>query len=64
MQVEKTLELRKAWGNRPCDHPDLAKEYDRGAATGDYVCTRCGEAGWGNSWNRPTQAPGASEPKT
>lgn len=64
MQVEKALELRNAWGDKPCDHPELTKEYDRGAATGDYVCTRCGESAWGNSWNRPKPPPSALEPKT
>jgi|GEM_PF-613449 len=51
MQTTKAEELRKKWGNKPCDHPNLEKEYFLGAATGDYVCTQCGEAGWGSDWN-------------
>ena len=42
MQVRKALELRKEWGDKPCDHPNFVKEYDLGAQTGDYVCTQCG----------------------
>lgn len=42
MQSKKAAELRAAWGDRPCEHPAFAKEYDLGAHTGDYVCTQCG----------------------
>lgn len=28
------------------------KEKERGRDTGDYVCTRCGKAGWGKDWNK------------
>jgi hypothetical protein len=42
MQSKKASELRAAWGDRPCEHPALAKEYDNGARTGDYLCTQCG----------------------
>lgn len=42
MQSKKAGELRAAWGDRPCEHPAFAKEYDLGARTGDYVCTQCG----------------------
>ena len=51
MQVQKALELKKNWSNKPCDHPNLTKEFDKGAATGDYVCIICGESRWGNTWN-------------
>jgi len=50
MQMKKAAELRGKWGNKPCDHPSLDKEYELGTATGDYVCTKCGEAGWGKNW--------------
>jgi hypothetical protein len=55
MQMEKAQKLREEWqrkGNPPCDHEHLAKEYALGADTGDYVCTRRGEAGWGRDWNK------------
>jgi DNA-directed RNA polymerase subunit RPC12/RpoP len=42
VQSKKASELRTAWGDRPCEHPAFAKEYDLGARTGDYVCTQCG----------------------
>lgn len=42
MQAKKASELRAAWGDRPCEHPAFAKEYDLGARTGDYLCTQCG----------------------
>jgi hypothetical protein len=50
MQIRQAAELRQRWGDLPCDHPELEKEYDLGAQTGDYVCTRCGEARWGSDW--------------
>lgn len=53
MQMEKAEELRKKWGNKPCDHPDpLEKEYYLGTATGDYICSICGRSGWGKDWNK------------
>ena len=50
MQLEKAQKLKAEWGNKPCEHSDLAKEYHLGAATGDFVCTTCGEAGFGRDW--------------
>ncbi len=44
MQMEKAKQLREEWGGKPCDHPDLEKEYYLGAQTEDFVCTQCGEA--------------------
>jgi hypothetical protein len=48
MQVKEALELRKVWGNKPCEHPTLEKEYELGSATGDYVCKTCGQSGRGS----------------
>ena len=42
MQRKRAAALRTEWGERPCDHPTLAKEYDEGVRTGNYVCTQCG----------------------
>ena len=50
MQAKRAAQLREAWGNKICNHPHLEKEYELGAATGDYVCTTCGETGWGSDW--------------
>ena len=52
MQTKEAEKLRERWRDKPCDHPSLAKEYEMGSATGDYVCTQCGEARWGAAWNR------------
>lgn len=42
MQHEEIEQIRRAWGNKPCDHPSVEKEYYLGADTGDKVCTQCG----------------------
>lgn len=42
MQFDEAKELREKWGNNPCDHPHIDKEYILGSGTGDYVCTQCG----------------------
>lgn len=55
MQNTKALSLKERWGGKPCDHLKLTKEYDRATATGDYVCTTCGESGWGWSWNKKSE---------
>ncbi len=51
MQSEEAARRRKEWGDEPCPHPSLEKEYMGGMATGDYVCTTCGETRWGSDWN-------------
>ena len=52
MQMQTAIKLKNAWGDKPCDHIELEKEFDKGTATGDYVCKQCGQAGWGNTWNK------------
>jgi hypothetical protein len=42
MKRKRALELQQAWGDRPCEHPALAKEYDLGERTGNFICTTCG----------------------
>lgn len=42
MQAKRAAELRKAWNDKPCPHESLAKEYDLGERTGNYVCKSCG----------------------
>jgi hypothetical protein len=42
MQRKKSIELQQAWGDRPCEHPAFAREYDMGERTGNYCCTQCG----------------------
>lgn len=42
MQFDEIKDIREKWGDKPCDHPNIEKEYMLGAQTGDYVCTQCG----------------------
>jgi hypothetical protein len=42
MQNDEARKIREEWGGKPCDHPELEKEYYLGADTKDYVCTTCG----------------------
>ena len=42
MQLDDAKTKREQWGDKPCEHPDFDKEYDRGIQTGDYVCEQCG----------------------
>ena len=42
MQAKKAAQLRENWGDKPCPHESLAKEYDQGTRTGNYVCKTCG----------------------
>jgi len=42
VQKKKAILLKQEWGDKPCTHPALAKEYDLGERTGNYVCTTCG----------------------
>jgi hypothetical protein len=42
MKRKRALQLQQEWGDRPCPHPEFAKEYDHGVRTGKFVCTQCG----------------------
>jgi peptide methionine sulfoxide reductase MsrB len=42
MQKKQAMKLQEAWGQKRCEHPVFAKEYDHGERTGKYVCTQCG----------------------
>jgi hypothetical protein len=42
MKRKRAEELRETWGDAPCEHPQLAKLYDLGVATGGFVCVQCG----------------------
>jgi hypothetical protein len=43
MDYEEAEALRKAWGDKPCDHPWWVKETFRGAETGNEFCATCGK---------------------
>jgi hypothetical protein len=42
MKRKRALELQQQWGDKPCPHPEFAKEYDLGVRTGNFICTQCG----------------------
>lgn len=42
MKRKRALELQREWAGKPCPHPALAKEYDLGVRTGNFICTQCG----------------------
>ena len=42
VKKKQAAALQQAWGDKPCDHPAFAREYDLGERTGNYVCTQCG----------------------
>jgi len=50
IQYKEAMQLQKLWGDKPCNHTNLEKEYYLGIATGDWACTQCGEAGPGRDW--------------
>jgi hypothetical protein len=47
MRLGKSEEIKRkykaAFGNTPCDHPELEKETSMMGTTGDYICLRCGK---------------------
>lgn len=61
MQHEEGMRLRKQWGSKPCNHPDIASEFYLGTRTGEYLCTTCGKefssrAEWEKEQNRSNQS--------
>lgn len=42
IQFDKANEISEKWGNKPCSHPDIVKEYYLSSQTGDYRCRQCG----------------------
>lgn len=42
MEYIEAQKVKAAWGDKPCDHPYLEKEYYSGAFLTNYVCTKCG----------------------
>jgi hypothetical protein len=42
MQLEQAEGLRKRWGDKPCNHPDVQKEYYNDWQTGDMICNTSG----------------------
>lgn len=44
VQRKRAIVLQQEWGDKPCEHPAFAKEYDLGERTGNFVCTQCGKS--------------------
>ena len=42
MEYFDSQRLKEAWGNKPCDHPEIEKVYYNGAFLINYGCTKCG----------------------
>ncbi len=43
MEYLTAKKVREEWGNKPCDHPEIEKEYYADTHTLDYVCKQCGK---------------------
>ncbi len=43
MEYTAVQKQKEAWGDKPCSHPHLEKEYYVGAFLINYVCTQCGK---------------------
>ncbi len=44
MNMVDAFKLNTDWGDKPCVHPRLEREYHMGMHTGDVHCTTCGAA--------------------
>jgi hypothetical protein len=43
MEYNVAQKLKDSWGNKPCDHHRIEKEYYLGAYLINWVCTQCGK---------------------
>jgi len=43
MEYLVAQKVKEEWGDKPCDHPVLEKEYYVGAFLINWVCTKCGK---------------------
>ena len=43
MVYSEAQKVKEAWGNEPCDHQHLEKEYYGGAFLINWVCIQCGK---------------------
>jgi hypothetical protein len=43
MQHSDGLDLRRQWGDKPCNHQQLEPEYFDDTPTGDFLCKDCGK---------------------
>jgi hypothetical protein len=43
MEYNAVQNVKETWGNKPCNHPTLEKEFYVGAFLINWVCTQCGK---------------------
>jgi len=43
MEYYVAQKVKDSWGEKPCNHPHIEKEYYTGAFLINYVCTQCGK---------------------
>jgi len=50
IQNKEALKIAENWSGGDCPHDTVNKEYYLGAATGDYICSKCGASGSSRDW--------------
>ena len=43
MEYYIAQKVKEEWGDKPCEHQQIEKEYYSGAFLTNYVCIRCGK---------------------
>ena len=43
MEYIDAQKIQAAWGDKPCDHPNIEREHYAGAFLTNYICTQCGQ---------------------
>lgn len=43
MEYYVAQKVKDEWGNKPCEHPHLEREYYGGAFLINWICTQCGK---------------------
>jgi len=43
MEYFAAKKIREEWGDKPCDHPKIEREFYADTFTLDYVCRKCGK---------------------
>jgi len=43
MEYYLAQKVKEAWGNEPCNHPHIEREYYTGAFLTNYICVQCGQ---------------------
>jgi hypothetical protein len=42
MEYYVAQKVKDSWGDKPCNHPHLEKEYYTGAFLINFICSQCG----------------------